>query len=282
MDHIRMKQIDASGIALTACTRKGEGPWKGVTPEALAAYAALGKELGSDPAHMVRVRQEHTARVLKAVLPDVSGQPAGQAAAPVFPGDGVVREAPAEGADGLITNVPGLVLCVVTADCVPVFLLDPVRKAAGLVHSGWKGTAACISVNAVRLMQKEYGSRPEDLLVSIGPHNCGKCYEVGEELMAEFGRNYSEAELTRFFRRKQNKNTACPKEKFRMQEKYLLDLSLAIRLSLLRTGVREERIEDCGICTFEDPHFWSWRRDRNPEGRILSAIVLRGEAQVLK
>ena len=274
MKSIVMPKIESSGLARGICTLKGEGPWKGLGPESLRAYGALGKELRADPLHMLRVRQMHTDRVL------LAGRD-------ILPGDGVVREAPQEGADGLVTDVPGLVLCVVTADCVPVFLLDPVKKAAGLVHSGWKGTAACIAVKAAELMQKEFGSRPEDLLVSIGPHNCAKCYEVGEDLLPEFRTNYSEAELARIFRKRPlsgmkpassaraEKTEASPAHAGDAPVKYLLDLSEAIRLSLARFGVLQKNMEDSGLCTFEDPRLWSWRRDRSTEGRILSALMLK-------
>jgi YfiH family protein len=151
---------------------------------------------------------------------------------------------------------------VVTADCVPVFLFDPVRRAVGLVHSGWRGTAECIAPKAAALLQEQYGSRPEDLLVCLGPHICGRCYEVGAELIPPFRASFSEAECGRFFPPAQAPG------------KYLLDLSEAIRLSLTRAGVPPEQIRSSGRCTFEDPRLCSWRRDKQKEERILSVIAL--------
>ncbi len=89
-----------------------------------------------------------------------------------------------EGVDGHLTNRSGLLLTVSVADCVPVSLVDPVRRAGALVHAGWRGTAAGIVGRALEGLGEEYGSRPADLWLHAGPAICGGCYEVGPEVHA--------------------------------------------------------------------------------------------------
>ena len=98
--------------------------------------------------------------------------------------------------DGMITNVPGICLVTFYADCVPLYFVDPVKKAIGLSHSGWRGTVGKIGKVTVELMQKTYGSDPKDILAAIGPSICQDCYEVSEDVIVKFlkkntGQNYS-------------------------------------------------------------------------------------------
>ncbi len=82
--------------------------------------------------------------------------------------------------------MPGLVLATFYADCVPLYFIDPVHKAVGLSHSGWRGTAAGIGQETVKRMQENYGSRPEDIYGAIGPSICQECYEVSKDVILEF------------------------------------------------------------------------------------------------
>ena len=91
-----------------------------------------------------------------------------------------------ENVDGLVTNVPGITLLTSFADCIPVFLYDPVQNAIGSCHSGWKGTLGQIGKRTVELMTKEYKSRPEDIIAGIGPGICRDCYEVSDDLYEMF------------------------------------------------------------------------------------------------
>jgi len=251
--HIPMGPVNDTGAAFGVSTFKGEGPWKGLTEETFQAYESLGRFLDTDPQHMVRPEQKHTDLVLK-VDESMGGQ-------------GVLKEEPRPAADGLITDVPGMALCVVTADCVPVALVDPVRKAIGLVHSGWRGTAACISLKALKMMEREYGTKPGDVIVWIGPYICGKCYEVGEELIPHFQEFYTKKEILSFFKAKDN-------------GKYLLDMVRAITLPLVREGISLANVYQSGLCTFENAYLNSYRRDGKSSipctGRNLTALVLRG------
>ena len=257
MRYIDMEGINETGMARGICSLKGEGPWKDTGPAGYQAYLGLGQALAGEdkpgllPERMVRPCQEHTTRVLTA---DES-----------LAGMGVVGKTPQPAADGLITNIPGLVLCVITADCVPVALLDPVKKAIGLVHSGWKGTAGLISARALQMMKDHYGTNPEDVIVSIGAHICGHCYEVGPELIPCFEEQFSNEEIRSFFEPKEN-------------DKYLLSMSRAISCSLVREGIKESKIHISDRCTLEDPELNSYRRDRKEgqpfTGRNLTALVL--------
>ena len=89
-----------------------------------------------------------------------------------------------EGVDGHLTNRSGLLLTVSVADCVPVSVVDPIRRAVALVHAGWRGTAAGIVGHALERLREEYGSVPADLWLHAGPAICGDCYEVGPEVHA--------------------------------------------------------------------------------------------------
>ena len=285
MRYISMEGINEISVARGICSLKGEGPWKDMGPAGYQAYMTLGQALAGEdreaflPERMVRPCQEHTDRVL---IADES-----------LAGMGVVKETAKPAADGLISNIPGMVLCVITADCVPVALLDPVKKAIGLVHSGWKGTAGLISVRALEMMRDNYGTDPADVIVSIGAHICGKCYEVGPELIPRFQDHYSMEDIHSFFIAKEiaekthkdkmpenkiSKGTITEGKMSERNDKYLLNMSRAISCSLIREGIRESKIHISDRCTFEDPELNSYRRDRKEglpfTGRNLSALVL--------
>jgi len=93
----------------------------------------------------------------------------------------------AEACDGHATDAAGTLLAVTTADCVPVFLVDPERRAVALLHAGWKGVAAGILERGLEVLEERFGSRPVDLAVHLGPAICGLCYEVGPEVFEELG-----------------------------------------------------------------------------------------------
>ncbi len=137
--------------------------------------------------------------------------------------------------DGLITDEPGLVLSAFFADCVPLYFLDPVRRAIGLSHSGWRGTVKRMGAVTVDAMKREYGSRPEELLCAIGPSICRDCYEVGADVAEEFEREFAG--------RKNEILTA------KGNGKYQLDLWRANEIVLMEAGVKKERISTTQACT---------------------------------
>ena len=135
-------------------------------------FARLGRAMGLDCRNLVFSDQTHTSNVRVVTEADR--------------GKGFVREKDYRDVDGLVTNVPGLVLATFYADCVPLFLVDPVHRAVGLSHSGWKGTVGKIGKRTVELMKEQYGTRPEDLTAAIGPSICQDCYEVSEDVIGQF------------------------------------------------------------------------------------------------
>lgn len=260
MKYISLKKIEETGIARGLFTSGGNGwwPYRGVNGTGTASpdvneedmfnYRKLAAELSTDPEHMIRVDQKHTDKIF--TVTRANG------------GEGVSYEGEEEAYDGMVTNEPGTVLCAVTADCVPVFMLDPIKKAIGLVHSGWKGTAACISSNAVDAMIENYGTDPKNLIVCLGPHICSSCYEVSDDLKADFSRKYTPEEINDIF------------EKGRPGHCYL-DLGKAIRISLVKAGADPDNIYGSSFCTYHsEENFFSWRRDHTKGQNVLSALML--------
>jgi YfiH family protein len=172
--------------------------------------------------------------------------------------------------DGLITNVPGVLVGVGTADCVPVLVVDGRKRAVGAFHAGWRGTVAQIVEQGVAMMVAEYGSRVEDLDAAVGPSIGACCYSVGREVHREFGERFGYGE-----------------ELFRVgtaedEEKLYLDLWEANRRQLLDAGVGEERITVVGECTacavdaMGELKYFSHRGEKGVAGRMLSVVGVAG------
>lgn len=166
-------------------------------------------------------------------------------------------------ADGLVTAEPGIALVALFADCVPVYLVDPVRRAVALVHAGWKGTLGGISARAVVAMVETLGCRPEDLWAVIGPSIGPCCYEVKEQVVDFFRREFSGAEYLL--------------QKSAGKESWYLDLWEANRVALLAAGLPPAQIAVAGLCTCCHPElFFSHRRDRGRTGRLAALVSWRG------
>ena len=174
-----------------------------------------------------------------------------------------LRIGPAGGFDAVVTAVPGLLLCVWTADCIPLFLYDTEKHAAAIAHCGWRGICGGIAENTLKVMWQRFGSSPENILAAFGPGICADCYEVGSDLIEAFSSRFSRKELGELFRPKEN-------------GKCLLDLRKAVAFILLREGLRPDRIHDTGICSYESENFASYRRNGPSEAsrQTLSGIVL--------
>lgn len=156
-------------------------------------------------------------------------------------------------ADGLITKVPGLVLGIRTADCVPVFFWDPVQRAAGIAHCGWKGVKDGIISKMLKIFEKKCGTKTGNLRTAIGPSIRKCCYEVGKEFLGYFPGFY------------QGKDAV----------KGCLDLVGVIKSRLLKRGVLENHIHDMGLCTVcENKKFFSYRVENQTQERILSVISI--------
>ena len=170
-----------------------------------------------------------------------------------------IRRTALEGIDALITNVPNVCIGVSTADCIPIIIYDPEHHAAGVVHSGWRGTMANIVEAAVAAMARSYHSRPESLQAVIGPGISRRNFEVGDEVYDAFAA------------------AGYPMDAIvERMDKWHIDLPKCCQLQLESTGIPAANILMENICTYDlaDDYF-SARRLGVDSGRILTGIVLR-------
>lgn len=182
-------------------------------------------------------------------------------------GKGLVKSRDYQDVDGLVTNVPGLVLSTFYADCVPLFFVDPMHHAIGLSHSGWRGTVGRMGQATIQKMQKVYGSRPEDLICAIGPSICADCYEVSADVAEEFRREFAghEAEVVK-----------KPHLDANGEQKYQLDLWQANRIVLLDAGVPEDHISCTTLCTCCNADMlFSHRASHGKRGNLGAFLMLK-------
>jgi YfiH family protein len=166
-----------------------------------------------------------------------------------------------ENTDALITNEPGIFICVQTADCVPILLFDPVKKVVAAVHAGWKGTVLKIAGKTVQQMMEKFGCNPADIVAGIGPSIHMHAYEVGPEVV--------EAVEASFF------NFSALLKPSMNEGRAYFDLWEANQTVLMESGIPQENIELMGLCSFEQSDlFYSARRDGNDTGRMVSGIRL--------
>ncbi len=199
----------------------------------------------------------------------------------------VVRSAELErpAGDGMVTNIPEVVLAVLTADCFPVLLVDKKNHAVGAFHAGWRGTVQRIAVKGLGIMRHEYGTEPRDVLAVVGPgiQNC--CYEVGEEVRSRFESQFAFADkLFHYTRDSDPVREKYPLLFMNMRapghgdlcEKLHLDLQLANRLQLEEAGVPAKQISAISGCTACDTRrFFSHRAEKGHTGRMMAAIGIK-------
>jgi len=189
---------------------------------------------------------------------------------------------PAAAGDASITNRPGLLLAVQTADCVPILLIDPKKRAVAAVHAGWRGTLARIVVKAIGQMQMQFQCNPADLLAAIGPSIGGCCYEVGTEVATQFLSQFAEA--PQWFDEFRTGDEPNPVQWLNMMppghqpppKNVLLDLRKANRAQLLGAGLRAPNIFVSDLCTAcRRDLLFSYRKEGPQSGRVLSVIGIR-------
>lgn len=164
------------------------------------------------------------------------------------------------GYDVFITDRPDVPLLLRYADCTPVLIYDPVRHAAAVVHSGWRGTVQAATRAAVVALCREYGSRPADLVAGIGPSIGPCCYEVGDEVVDAVRATFDRSDDL----------LPAPVGKTRRH----FDLWAANHRLLAEAGVR--RIEVAGLCTAcRVDEFYSYRAERGKTGHFGAVIALR-------
>lgn len=204
-------------------------------------FRRVAKAMGTEYENFVFTDQTHTTNVKRVGKEDV--------------GKGLTRERGYTDIDGLITNEPGIVLSTFYADCVPLYFIDPVHRAIGLSHSGWRGTVRRMGKVTLEAMKAEFGTRSEDVICAIGPSICQSCYEVSEDVAVEFKQEFPGKE-----------------EKILMDKgngKYQLDLWRANELILLEAGVKPEHLAVTNICTCcNDKLLFSHRASQGKRGNL--------------
>ena len=185
-------------------------------------FRRMGMAIGFETKDLVLSDQTHTTNVRLVTEADR--------------GKGFDRERDYTDVDGLITDTPGLMLVTIYADCVPLYFVDPVHKAVGLSHSGWKGTVHRIGKVTLERMKEAFGTRPEDVQAAIGPSICQDCYEVSEDVARAFMDEFADQLDDRLVYRKGN-------------GKYQLNLWNANERILLEAGIRPEHLSITNICT---------------------------------
>lgn len=212
-------------------------------------YRRVAQVLGVEKERMVLSYQTHTVNVKKVTEEDE--------------GKGIVRERDYQDVDGLITDVPGITLVTFYADCVPLYILDPVHKAIGLSHSGWRGTVKGMGKITLDKMKEAYGTKPEDVLCCIGPSICRDCFEVGSEVIEAFRQKFASSHWQELYYEKNN-------------GKYQLDLWKANEIILREAGVPHEQIQITDVCTRCNPEYlFSHRAFGNERGNLAAFLCLK-------
>jgi len=165
------------------------------------------------------------------------------------------REDAVANCDALITNKKGIVLSVLTADCVPILLLDTKKNVIATIHAGWKGTKSEILSKTIKKMIDTFDSNPKDIIAGIAPSIGACCYEVDEDVAKHFFN--------------------VPNAYLKKGKKYMLDLPIINKQQLIQSGLLESNIEMSGICTAcEVDTFFSYRKENGCSGRFMSMIGL--------
>ena len=172
-----------------------------------------------------------------------------------------LEKAPFPFCDGLVTDDPAVTLAALHADCGAVFLYDPIKKAVGIAHAGWKGTFYRIGQKLTEKMTAEFGSRPENIIAATGPCICADCFEVDNELAEKFRDEFGYEKIARKSDRKKGKA--------------YVDIEAALAIQLIEAGIMPEKLSLMHLCTFERQDlFYSYRRDGINTGDMASFIRL--------
>lgn len=184
--------------------------------------------------------------------------------------------------DASATNRPGLLLAVQTADCVPILLVDPEKRAVAAVHAGWRGTLKRIVAKAIGKMRMQFGTKPADLLAAIGPSIGGCCYEVGTEVASEFRSQFPNA--SDWFDELRTGDEPNPLQWLNMAppghqpppKNVLLDLRKANRAQLVDAGLHAQNAAVSDWCTAcHRDLLFSYRKEAGTTGRLMSVIGIR-------
>ena len=180
-------------------------------------------------------------------------------------GKGVIKPKDYTDIDGLITNEEGIMLATFYADCVPLYFVDMVNKAIGLAHSGWKGTVKRMGREMIMAMGNAFGTKPENLLVAIGPSICQECYEISLDVAEQFMKAFPDETV-----QKEILYETIP------GEKYHLNLQRANAIIFEECGILKEHISVTDICTCCNPEYlFSHRASNGRRGNLAAFLGLR-------
>jgi YfiH family protein len=246
-------RLSPDGVDWNLSSRRGTALHPPSPAVALANRQALAHRLGIQLARMVGCQQVHGSEVA-VVSPEDAGR-------------GMYPDVPSMlGADAMVTDAPGIYLLALSADCPPVFFYDPVRKAVGLAHSGWKGTVARIAGNVVSEMSQQFGSNPADVIAAVGPGIGPCCYSVGRDVI-----EVAELAFTGAW------DGPEPVLETDSEGLTYFNLREAIRRALLDSGVRPENLALEEVCTADNlDTFYSHRGEAGQCGLFGAVLGLRG------
>lgn len=212
-------------------------------------YRRFGNAVGFDYTRAVAGDQTHTKNIRIITEKDI--------------GNGILKEEQYLNIDGLITNQKNIPLITYYADCVPLYIVDPVNKAIGLSHSGWRGTYDKIGMETIQAMNKAYGTKAKEVIVVIGPCICGHCYEVDADLIRKFEGLFQERYWESF-------------REYRDENKGFLDLQAINAIIFEQSGVPKEAIHLADTCTCCN-HQWlySHRASKGKRGSLAAVLMIR-------
>lgn len=212
-------------------------------------FRRFSQAIGTTPESLVFSHQVHKTKIHQ-VIPSDRGK-------------GFSHPTDIEAVDGLVTNAPGVTLTTFYADCVPLFFLDPEKKAIGLSHAGWRGTVGGIGPKTVTAMKELFGTKAEALLVGIGPSIGPCCYEVSEDVIMEFEKNTKHGIMAKIVQPKDDNH-------------WMLNLWEANRQYLLDAGVQPQNIITTDLCTrCHSEDFFSHRVMGTKRGSLAAMLALR-------
>jgi YfiH family protein len=175
-------------------------------------------------------------------------------------GKGLLRETDLPKCDALIIDEPGVTAVTLHADCVPVFFLDPVRRAACVAHAGWRGVYQCLPQKITDTLINRYGCKKEDILAAVGPHIMKGAFEVGED-------------VSKLFEERFGINTVIKRE-----GRIYADMQTALLAQFMEAGLEPQNITCANLCTYSLPElFYSHRRDKGMTGAMASLIAFNQE-----
>lgn len=239
---------------------------RGDKPEAvLENYARIGEVLGVEKSAFVTTDQTHTINIRVVTKVDA--------------GKGVTCPRDYTDIDGLITAEKGLVLSCFTADCVPLYFVDPVKQVIGVAHSGWRGTVSGMGARMVERMSQEFGCEPANIIAAIGPSICQDCYEISEEVAVQFMQGVWEPSRIERYCQEAYEAGMHPTGKLllpgKAEGKYQLDLWLANVVVLRSAGISLEQIDVTDICTNCNPDYLFSHRASGGKRGNLGAFLVR-------